>query len=260
MSWLARLFQRSMTTPSNVTGEGVGDDVIERFAGEMPHVRMLPSSLRIQLQPLIKQFIAEKEFWGSKQYPVTDPLRVAIAAQASLLVLNRPDLGLFPQTREIVIRPDDFGEVVEAIAPDGRKFVVDMRRIGEASYRGPILLAHHAIKQTPRDRLDGRNTVMHEFAHALDYLDGEADGIPPLESAERRIEWQAVLESEMKELRSSLSRGRRTLLDGYGAENLTEFFAVATEHFFEEGRRVRRNHPRLYGLLRSFYRLDPAEW
>ncbi|MBI5763785.1 MAG: zinc-dependent peptidase [Planctomycetes bacterium] len=230
------------------------------MARSVPHYRFLSPDERKRAHDLIERFIAEKEFWGNRDLTVTQHMKLVVAAQACLLILNIPRLGLYPETKEVILYPEDFGLSLDAIGPDGRTYHIDQSRIGEASRRGPVLLAWEHVKQSASDRLDGRNVVFHEFAHALDYLNGEADGAPPLERSNDFTEWSRVMSSELRALRAAASMGRRTLLDPYGAESPAEFFAVATEHFFEDGRRMKRNHPALYAQLRAFYKQETADW
>lgn len=259
MSWFRRLLGR---TPSNMqkTANSLPDDWQRTVARSVPHYRFLSPDERQRAYDLIERFIAEKEFWGNRDLAVTPHMKLVVAAQACLLILNIPRLGLFPETKEVILYPDDFGQSLDAIGPDGRTYHIDQSRIGEASRRGPVLLAWEHVKQSAFDRLDGRNVVFHEFAHALDYLNGEADGAPPLAEAGDFAEWSRIMSSELRALRAAASMGRRTLLDPYGAESPAEFFAVATEHFFEDGRRMKRNHPALYAQLRAFYKQETADW
>jgi Mlc titration factor MtfA (ptsG expression regulator) len=111
-----------------------------------------------------------------------------------------------------------------------------------------------------RGLADGNNLVLHEFSHHLDGLDGGMDGTPPLGSRQEYRSWERVTDAEYRRLVHMADRGRPTLLDSYGAESKAEFFAVATECFFEQSRELARRHPALYEVLRRFYRLDPAEW
>ena len=141
------------------------------------------------LRENIQRFIAEKEFWGSAGLEVTDEMKVVIAASACLLVLGLPEFGLYPRTREVIIYPGEFGETVEAIGPDGRRHVIEDLQIGEAAYRGPILLAWDSVKRQARRPRSSDNVILHEFAHALDFLDGLADGTPPIGGDERLAEW-----------------------------------------------------------------------
>lgn len=226
----------------------------------VPTYHRLPAAYRPRLHALIQQFIAEKEFWGSKDLAVTEEMKVIVAAQACVLLLGLPRLGMYPQTREVILYPSNFGDERIAIGPDGRTYEVDLTWIGRATHRGPILLTWGSVKQSANDSLDGHNVVFHEFAHALDYLNGDANGAPPLEKPKDYAEWSRVFTDEHNALMAAASRGRRTLLNPYGAQNPAEFFAVATESFFEQGYRLKRNHPALYAQLKRFYQQNPANW
>ena len=261
MSWISRLFRRGSATTADMTSDTPFPVAWQRVLVEcVPIYHRLPPQQRPALHDLTQRFIATKEFWGSKDLPVTEEMKVIVAAQACVLILNLPRLGLYPQTREVILYPKDFGEVLTAIGADGRSYEIDMTRIGEAVRRGPVLLAWESVQQEAIDPSDGYNVVFHEFAHALDFLDGEANGAPPLETKADYAEWSRVFSAAHQELKSAAARGRRTLLDPYGAKSPAEFFAVATEHFFEQGYRLKRNHPALYAQLRKFYQQDPANW
>ena len=106
---------------------------------------------------------------------------------------------------------------------------------------------------------DGHNVVFHEFAHALDFNDHVADGTPPLGSREQFDRWVEVMTQHYEELLDSRQR-RRSVLRAYGATNPAEFFAVATEAFFEKPRSMQRKLPELYDVLKDYYRQDPARW
>jgi Mlc titration factor MtfA (ptsG expression regulator) len=258
MNWLQRLFRRDKR----------GSRPAEPFPEQWLHVletsvalyRRLPPEQRPALRENIQRFIAEKEFWGSAGLEVTDEMKVVIAASACLLVLGLPEFGLYPRTREVIIYPGEFGETVEAIGPDGRRHIIDDLSIGEAAYRGPILLAWDSVKRQARRPRSADNVILHEFAHALDFLDGLADGTPPIGGDERLAEWVRAFTAEYDRLVEADRRGRTTLLDPYGAEDPAEFFAVATECFFQQPARLKKRHYELYRQLQSFYRQDPASW
>ena len=109
---------------------------------------------------------------------------------------------------------------------------------------------------TIRGRNPGRNLILHEFAHILDMEDGEADGTPRLPRRQQYRSWSTVMEHEYERLRRDSALGRYTVLDTYGATNPAEFFAVATEAFFEKTQVLAKRHPELYAELRAFYRQD----
>ncbi len=142
---------------------------------------------------------------------------------------------------------------------DGLIHVGGSGRLGEAWYRGPVILSWADARAGGQDPRDGQNVVLHEFAHQLDMLDGSADGIPPLPAGEPTRHWRTVMKAEYERLVRESERGRATLLDEYGATSEAEFFAVATECFFEKPLPLSREHPELYGVLSDFYRQDPAK-
>jgi Mlc titration factor MtfA (ptsG expression regulator) len=131
----------------------------------------------------------------------------------------------------------------------------DEARLGESWHRGVVVLAWDAARAGARDPRDGQNVILHEFAHQLDTTDGAADGVPPLGGRSQYAAWARALAPEYARLRA---RPRASALDAYGAESPAEFFAVATEAFFEKPRQTRARHPALYAELSGFYRLDPA--
>jgi Mlc titration factor MtfA (ptsG expression regulator) len=220
----------------------------------------LPAPQRDRLHRLVAQFLDEKEFWGSQNLAVTIEMKVYIAAHACLMVLGLPRLGLYPTAREVIVFPSHFGESIECIAPDGRTIVIDDKHVGQTWRRGPVLLSWDDIDPAARVPMMGHNTIYHEYAHVLDMMDGEADGVPPLESTDQLAAWQRVLGDEYRSLVAADRAGRRSFLDPYGAQDPAEFFAVATEQFFEQPRRFQRLHRALYGQLRQFYKQDPAAW
>lgn len=259
--WFTRwLRQRGKHPPPDEARTVLPPAGVRLLHRNLPIYRRVPVHYRADLHALIVRFLNEKEFWGARHLSVTEEMKLIIAAQACLMVVRLPRLGLFPQTREIIVYPSEFGEAVEAIGPDGRVYRIRDSRAGEISRRGPVLLAWDAVRHSTRASGDGYNTVFHEFAHALDYLDGEANGAPPLEESADQEEWRRVWGSEFNRMTAAVGAGRRTFLDPYGAEDPAEFFAVATESFFERPRRFQRAHPALYRLLSQFFQLDPEGW
>jgi hypothetical protein len=133
-------------------------------------------------------------------------------------------------------------------------------RLGESWQSGPVVLAWDSVKGGTLNITDARNVVLHEFAHQLDQEDGAADGAPILERRSRYITWARVLSKEYEVLRKKMRKHRRSVLDKYGATNPAEFFAVATETFFEKPRQMEKEHPELYDELKNYYKVDPAAW
>src|SRR5262249_37038635 len=130
--------------------------------------------------------------------------------------------------------------------------------VGQAHYRGPVIVSWTDALAGSQNEADGINTVLHEFAHELDFLDGEINGTPRLRDRSQYRIWREVMTQEYQRLVKMAEKGAKTLLDPYGAKDEAEFFAVATECFFEKPVELAKKHSRLYELLRDYYRQDPA--
>lgn len=229
-----------------------------------PHLRGLPFFATLngeeqqKLRKLIQVFLAEKHFEGCGGLQVDNAMRVSIAAQACLLILHL-DHDWYHRVRTVLLYPSSFRSSFPETSAGG---VVgppsEMPHAGEAWLGGEVILAWDSAFAGGRDGTDGTNPVFHEFAHKLDMLDGFADGTPPLASREQAEAWRAIATQAFQELRGQAEARRRTLLDHYGATSPAEFFAVATEHFFEQAIQLREAQPGLYDQLRRFYRQDPA--
>lgn len=229
----------------------------------MPLYNRLPAADRRELHELVRKFLAHKDFEGCGQ-AITDEVRVTIAAQACLLLLHR-QTEVFPSVTTVLVYPSAF--VVEDRPRRGMDGVVTSgpRTLdGEAWQHGPVILAWDDVlagapgASGAADERDGRNVVLHEFAHKLDAEDGTVDGSPDLGPSARYAEWARIVSAEYRRLRREVAEGRRDVLRRYGAKDPAEFFAVATETFFEEPIQLRQTHPRLYQELAEFYRQDPA--
>jgi Mlc titration factor MtfA (ptsG expression regulator) len=209
-----------------------------------------------ELRKLILCFIDEKPFEGAGGLEIDDEKRVTIAAQACFLLLHR-DTDIYPKLDAIVVYPSAY--VTTKVESLGGGVVLEraQERLGESWTQGLVVLAWDAVKTGTMNASDGRNVVLHEFAHVLDQEDGVADGAPDLDGGQRRA-WAHVLSAEYADLREHVHVGRPSDIDEYGATNPAEFFAVVTEVFFERGAQLKERHPDLYAELAAFYRQDPA--
>jgi hypothetical protein len=225
----------------------------------MPYFRALPADLQLQLKKLIQVFVAEKQFVGCADLVVTDEMRVTIAAQACLLLLNKP-AHYYPKLKQILIYPAAF--VVPTVQADAAGVVSEKAqvRLGESWQTGQIVLSWVDTIKSAAICNDGHNLVIHEFAHQLDQLKGQATGAPLLRSTEAYQQWAKVLSDEFEQLQKQLALGVPTLFDPYAATNPAEFFAVISEVFFEQPELFAAQHAALYQQLRSFYALDPLSW
>jgi len=218
----------------------------------------LPVPLKLKLHGLINVFLHEKNFSGFNDLEITDEIKVTIAAQACLLMLNR-DQALYPTLYNIFVYPAAF-KSVQTVSDGVIHTEQEVVRLGESWQRGHIVLSWQDSKQGGLNDKDGHNVIYHEFAHQLDNDDGAIDGTPVLDSAENYTSWIKVFEHEFGHLRERVAANKKTLIDSYGAESEGEFFAVVTELFFEQPKQFEKKHPELYKELAGFYRLNPAEW
>lgn len=220
--------------------------------------KKLPADLKHRLHGLINVFLHEKIFSGYNGLEITDEIRVTIAAQACLLLLNR-DEALYPLLKNIYVYPGAFRS--EQTSSDGMVTSVEkVTRIGESWHRGHVVLSWQHSKQGAMDDDDGHNVVYHEFAHQLDHADGAIDGTPVLDGSEHYRDWSRVFGQAFFQLREQIATNKGSLIDPYGAVSEGEFFAVVTELFFERPRLFSKEHPELYKELLRYYRLDPIEW
>lgn len=230
---------------------------LEYLRQNVAHYQYLSPEEQARLRDDLRVFIAEKNWEGCGGLEITDEVKVTIAAHACLLVLGL-EQSCFDRVPSILVYPHGYRDPRNRPGPGG---VIDTRgqaRLGEAWYRGPVVLAWDQVRHDGRHPGQGRNLVFHEFAHQLDMLDGLVDGTPPLRSREEYRRWAEIMTEEYKRLANASEHGRATLLDRYGATNEGEFFAVATECFFDRPGGMRQQHPRLYDVLREYYRQDPA--
>ncbi len=225
---------------------------------DTPFYSDLTSEEQSRLRDLIQIFIAEKNWEGCGGLALTEEIKVAIAAQACLLILNL-DREIYPNVESILVYPAGFTAKQKSINPDGTMEEAPYGLLGEAWLTGPIILSWADARDGALNQTDGHNVVYHEFAHKLDMRDGSADGVPRLEEDAQYETWANVMSAEYADLVKRAEHGDKSLLDSYGSVSSAEFFAVATECFFEKAVRMRETHPDLYKVLSGFYRQDPAD-
>lgn len=222
--------------------------------------RILPEDLKNILRSKILLFIDEKHFEGCGGLVVTDEMKVIIAAQACLLVLNQPDETVYSGLSSILVYPDAY--IAPAYIPlDGNLYVETTGvQSGESWREGTVVLSWRDVRNESKTLRRGYNVVLHEFAHQLDEENGAADGMPILRDACSYESWQSVFRREFQKIRNDRVARRNSPLDDYGASDPAEFFAVATETFFQVPRRLLKGAPDLYGQLMKYYGMNPAEW
>ncbi len=216
-------------------------DILTR---RVPFFARLDAELRSEFLNLLKAFVAEKVFIGARGMEITDEVRVVVAAAAVRLVLHL-DLSYYDRLTEIVVYPFDYTH-------DGEGAV-----FGEAHTWGTVVLSWPAVLSGFDNPRDGHDTALHEFAHVLDIADSSFDGAPELRASADYQPWAEVLSRHYTRL-VARQKPERDVLRAYGATNPAEFFAVATEAFFEKSTQMKRETPELYGQLYRFYGFDAA--
>jgi MtfA peptidase len=201
------------------------------------------------------QLLASKTWEAARGFVLDDTVRVVIAAQAALLVLG---LGVdsYRAVSGIIVHPTTvrargaWRGPSEGTVSGGPHAVLGLAQHG----RGPVVLAWDRTLAGAHGSDGGRNLVLHEFAHKLDMGTGIVDGTPPMDRA-LRADWVRVCTEVFDDLVAGVPRPP---LRSYGATNPGEFFAVATEAFFERPQELRAQEPALYDVLLRYYRQDPS--
>lgn len=223
----------------------------------VPLYTRLPGHLRTDLEQRVQLFLSEKEFYGCDGFEIDDTVRLTIAGHACLLILARP-YSDFDEIRSILVYPSAY-QVMESRQ---QGMVVDMThqvRAGEASTIGRVVLSWHDCERGALSPGSHHNVILHEFAHQLDYLDGSADGAPPLSGAQAE-HWQRTMSEAYRHLQHALRHRQTSWLDPYGATEPAEFFAVLTETFFQQPGHLFEKQPQVYETLCGFYRIDPLDY
>jgi Mlc titration factor MtfA (ptsG expression regulator) len=234
------------------------EEIIRR---NVAHYCMLEDSERARLCALIQVFIAEKHWEGAGGLKLDDEIRVTISAQACLLILNLPH-NYYRNVQSIIVYPS-------TVVPPQRKpgpfetgvtpVPIEQPILGQAFLRGPVIIIWDAALHGGRHPELGHNVIYHEFAHQLDMLDGAADGTPPLRDRVEYRDWALTCSREYQRLRRDAARGRKSFLNAYGATSAAEFFAVATEQFFDQPQLMIEQAPDLYRVLQEYYRQNPSK-
>ena len=235
------------------------DEWICALQKNLPLYEHLPLAHKDTLHQKIAQFVRATSFKGCDGLELTDEIILAVSAQACLLVLNHEGEP-YPDLHTVVLYPTAFNSTFDTIEDDGTFVETTVQCEGESWEDGTVLLAWDSVNGGARNISDGENVTFHEFAHQIDARDGDTDGVPVLPSDEAFQTWAAVLGEHCSDFLDRVMQGEDTVLDPYAATNPGEFFAVATETFFEKPHQLKAHRPSLYAELQGFYRLDPAAW
>lgn len=256
MSILDRLKQFFAQEPRAIVFQ---EEWIVYLRDNLPIYSQLPQELQERLHLKIGQFVATTFFEGCNGLELDDEMILTVAAQACILVLNH-DGAPYPELNTVLLYPSAFTKWSESVGPAGTIIKSEVQCLGESWSNGTVILAWDSVRHGAQNIYDGHNVTLHEFAHQLDSRDGDTDGVPLLPSREAYQTWATVLGSHCDAFIDRVRRRKKTLLDPYGATNPAEYFAVATETFFEKPRQLKQQQPELYAELDAFYQLDPASW
>jgi len=224
----------------------------------LPLLQGLDESDRSRLRDLAGLFLHAKAVYGARDFQVDEAMRVAIAAQACLPILNL-DLDYYDNWYSIIIYPDAF--IAEREEVDGMGVVHRTRHTlsGESWQRGPMVLAWSDVRPGLPPYGEASNVVVHECAHKLDMIDGAANGLPPLHRDMDRRAWGEAFSAAYDQLQRDLMEVGVGALDAYAAHSPAEFLAVASEAFFMTPHALARSLPQVYAQLVLYYRQDPRE-
>lgn len=232
---------------------------LDILAQHVPFYKRLPDGDREELQRHMQVFLAEKRFEGCGGLTITDEIRVTIAAQACVLLLHRRT-DYYPGLSSILVYPRAYvarnvRHMAGGVVAEGQDV-----RLGESWHRGSVVLSWDSVRRGATDVHDGQNVVFHEFAHQLDSTGGQGDSTSVLASHSSFSAWARALGKDFERFRRGGGPRQANVLDEYGATDPAEFFAVATESFFERPTDLKRVYPGLYRALADFYEQDPASW
>ena len=231
---------------------------IQILEDNVPLYSLLPENLQDELHGRINIFLDEKEFIGCRGLQMSDEIRITISGNACILLLKR-DKRCFPRFTSILVHPDTY--VTKQVTYDGLVEVHDDSiRSGESWHRGPVVLSWADVIHGSLNSDDGHNVVLHEFAHKLDEENEIMNGLPVLRDSSHYADWAKVLSKEYDSLLIRVEHRANSVIDAYGAVSPAEFFAVATESFFEKPLQMKQKLPELYEQFKIFYNMDPAEW
>ena len=244
-----RDWRRKRTLKSARLDEGLW----KRVAAKLSFLRGLSDEDTARLKQLVMLFLAEKEMHGAHGLELTDEVRLSIAAQACLPILNL-GLDVYDSWVGVIVYPGEFRVHKEEVDENGVVHSFEDELAGEAWPGGPVILSWEDVDMTER----GYNVVIHEFAHKI-HMDGGGDAdFPAAREGGDAAKWRKTLEDAYERFCAEVDSGEPTFIDPYAAEHPSEFFAVMSEAFFTESAVLARDWPELYAQLAHFYRQDPA--
>ena len=255
--WVARGLYRRVHG-RNLLAAGLPDEAVEVLRRKVPLYNKLSAQQQRTMQGCINRFLFDMVFVGCNGFEIDDEVRLTVAGNACLLIFNR-ERRYYSGFESILIYPDTI--LSRQVKYDGLvETHYDSARAGESWYRGPLVLSWSDVEHGLVHGRDGHNVILHEFAHKLDEENQLMDGLPVLREPEHYREWAEVLTREYDAFLQRVNRRRNKVIDAYGAVSAVEFFAVATEAFFEKPAQMKSRLPELYRQFQQVYGLDPAAW
>lgn len=222
------------------------------------HYGLLTADEQARLRDISRVLIAEKEWEGCRGLHVSEEMKVTIAAQAAILLMNI-EHDYYARVLSVVVYPDTFRTPVREDGWEDDE-LSDTVLSGQAVYRGPVILSWSEVLPEGRDPGAGFNVVIHEFAHQLDFLDNGINGTPPLDDKALAARWAPIMTAAYESHKNAVENEEETFFSAHAADDEAEFFADATEAFFCQPHRLQEEEPGVFELLVGYYRLDPRKW
>ena len=226
-----------------------------RVLARLPFLDGLSEAERERLRECVILFLNCKSVRGAGGLELDYEMQLTIAAQACIPILNL-DVDYYRGWVEVIVYPDEFIPTIEYTDEAGVVHTDREPMAGEAWLQGPVILSWADV--APAADESGVNVVIHEFAHKIDMLNGDANGFPPLHREMSRTEWSQAFSSAYEDFCRRVDADEELAIDPYAADSPAEFFAVMTEAFFEIPHEVAHLYPDVYRQLQLFYRQDPA--
>lgn len=247
---------RSLRRKAILRGNPIADQLWQQGIAELPVLRHIEHGDFARLREYAALFLAEKSLLGAHDLVLDDALKLSIAIQACVPILHL-GFSVYDDWQTIIVYPSEFIATHEYTDESGVVHATRDILAGEAWLRGPLVISAAEVRSSGEE--DGVNVVIHECAHKLDMLNGDANGFPPLHRGMDRARWSTVFQSAYDDFCNRLDANEATAIDPYAAENPAEFFAVFSEAFFEIPQQLLHAYPAVYEQLKDYYRQDPAK-
>lgn len=221
--------------------------------------KFLTSQQREKLAHKIIFFLEDKSFYSIDEVEISKDMKLIVAAEACLMIVNRPGVKSYPTLKSVYIIEGAYFEKGNEISPE-RMSIPGSLRLGESWLGGPLVLSWESVEHSLKFWNEGQNVVLHEFTHQLDGLSHKMNGVPVLKTGKEYKLWQVIMAKTFLDLKEKALHHRTSDIDFYGTTNEAEFFAVTVEEFFTHARTQQHKHPQLYELYKNYFELDPATW